>query len=187
MSQMDIKEHDVYQENEKEIIEKCRQNDHNAYRIVYEKHGLPMLRTALRMLGDRADAEDAVQTTFVKLFQSIHNFRSQSTLSTYLYRILLNTVYDTMKKKGKNSATPLNENIHEEPLQHEKKYLLERAIDQLPKKMKICFILYAIEGFKQREIAKITKLSLGGVKSTIFQAKSRLRTQLADVLMEENP
>ena len=171
--------------DEQIMIKRCQQNDMGAFKMIFEQYGQSMMRTALRFLGNRQDAEDVVQTTFLKLFRGIKNFKFRSKFSTYLYRILVNNCYDSlrMKRIEPENLENISLAINPEPgLGMD----LERAINKLPPRMKTCFILYAIEGFKQEEIAGILKMSLGTVKATIFRARKNLMDLLADTRREKS-
>jgi RNA polymerase sigma-70 factor, ECF subfamily len=169
-------------EKEAEIIARCRNGDTDSFRQIYDHFREPLFRVAFRMLGSKEDAEDALQMMFIKLYQNIQHFRGESKLSTYVYRILLHTCYDLRKTVKIQAGQPLQEKDLFYKPQNELQLQLEEAIQQLPDKMKECFILFAVEGFKQFEIAEILKISVGTVKAHIFQAKERLR----DLLKEPN-
>ena len=145
----------------------------SAYKAIYQHYEQPLLRTALRILGQRQDAEDALQTTFLNLYRGIKNFRFNSKFSTYLFRIL-----KQKKRMNLDTLAEANPSYNPEP---GVKFQLEKAIDALPPQMRTCFVLFAIEEFKQIEIAEILNLSLGAVKSNIFHAKARLRARFSDV------
>ncbi len=169
---------------EKEIIEKCKSGEIGAYKFLYDRYNRPLFHTAYRMLGNREDAEDAVQTTFIKLYKGIKRFKFKAKFSTYLFQILINTCIDMNKKKskirlgelGENSAVSMNTDV-------EIKMEIDRALHTLPPKQKQCFLLFTVGDRKQREIAKILGISLGGVKSNIFLAKSKLRSYLNESIM----
>lgn len=172
--------------SENEIVRKCKEGDVHAYKTIYDRYEQPLLRMALRMLGQQQDAEDAVQTTFIKLYRGIGNFRYDAKFSTYLFRILMNVCLDQLEKKKKMRIQSLNT---VNPSSHPKVELrlqLEEAIGALPDQQRACFILFAIEELLQSEIAEILGLSLGGVKSNIFHAKNRLRSILSDNRIEES-
>ena len=164
--------------DENRIIELCKKNDMNAFKMIYQEYEQPLLRTSIRLLRDRQDAEDAVQQTFLKLYRSIGNFSFQSKFSTYLFRILINTSYDILRKKKRTGTMAILDVHPVESSGPELKYSLERAIGKLPDRMRACFVLFAVEGFRQKEIAGIMSISLEGVKSNIYQARCRLRKQL---------
>lgn len=171
--------------DEKEIIRKCQENDLSAYKMIYDRYEHPLLHTALRILGQQQDAEDAVQTTFLKLYRGIHNYRLDSQFSTYLFRILINHCYDVLRKKRKARIQTLEEAHLGQDSHNDVRLYLEKAISTLPEKMKACFVLFAVEGFKLREIAQIMEVSLGAVKTNIFNAKMRLRSRLSDHQVKE--
>jgi len=132
------------------------------------------------LLGSKEDAEDALQMMFIKLYQNIRHFRGGAKLSTYVYQILLHTCYDLAKAGKRTKSRTLKEtDLYYKP-QNELQLQLEEAVRQLPAKMKECFILFAIEGFKQFEIAEILGISVGTVKAHIFQAKEKLRNLLRE-------
>lgn len=164
--------------DEKKIIRRCRKHDVDAFKMLYDRYGQPLLSTARRMLGQQQDAEDAVQTAFLKLYRNIHTFRHDSTFSTYLFRILINVCFDLIRKRERMRAQTLN--VENPALKScpELRLCLEEAIQSLPDRMRACFVLHAVEGIKQDEIAGILNISIGGVKSNIFHAKSRLRELL---------
>ena len=134
----------------------------------------------MRILGQQEDAEDAVQMTFIKLYRGIQKFRYDSKFSTYLFRILMNVCFDQLEKRKKMRMQVLDTaNLSHRP-RLDLRMDLEEAIDALPEQQKACFVLFAVEEFKQSEIAEIMGLSLGGVKSNIHHAKTRLRAMLSD-------
>ena len=153
--------------------------------MIYEQLEQPLLRTANRLLKNSADAEDAVQTTFIKLFKGVHQFRFKSSFNTYVFRILINTCYSLLQKDSRQRTVPLSDTDSSAAEDLDLSISLESAINKLPDQMRTSFSLFAIEGFKQKEIAEIMGLSLGGVKSNIYQAKCRLRSMLAPSLQGE--
>ncbi len=172
--------------NENEIIQRCQQHDLSAYKMIYDRYEHPLLHTALRMLGQQQDAEDAVQTTFLKLYRWIQNYNYSSKFSTYLFRILMNACFDILRKRKRIKVSPLEEGYASYHSRHEEKMVLEEAIQALPERMRACFILFAVEELKQSEIAQILNITPGGVKSTIYHAKTRLRAKLSNLQIKES-
>lgn len=170
---------------ETKIVQKCQKNNLKAYRWIFNKYSEPMLHIAKRLLHSREDAEDAVQETFIKLFRGIKNFRFQSKFSTYLYTILTRVCFDTINRRKKMHATDIQDEQYSYNTDPDLKIRLERAIAALPERMQTCFVLFAIEGLKQQEIAEILDISIGGVKSNIYQAKVRLQLVLNEQPNEE--
>jgi len=170
--------------DETKIIRRCQEYDIDGFKMIYELYQQPLLRTALRLLKQQPDAEDAVQTTFVKLYNSIGNFKFQSKFSTYLFRILINTCFDIIDNKKKKGTIPLPDSDPVQQTNAQLRTAIEIAVEKLPARMRTCFILFAVEEFKQKEIARILDLSIGGVKANIYQAKCRLRDMLSGSVRE---
>lgn len=158
---------------ETEIVERCRRGDITAFKMIYDQYHQPMLRVALRLLGHQQDAEDAVQKTFIKLYRGIGNFRFQSRFSSYLYKILTRVCFDSLRQKRRFSDLDTVTSTIEPST--DLRIQLEQAISELPERMRLCFVLYAIEELKQDEIAEIMSMTVGGVKATLYQARVRLR------------
>lgn len=174
-------------ENEHEIIRRCQQGDLRAYETIYRHFEPPLLGLGLRMLGRQEDAEDAVQTAFLKLYRSITQFQFGAKFSTYLFRIMMNVCFDMIQKRQIDRRQK-----REEPTAHlspsiELRLQIEEAIAALPERMRACFVLFAVEELKQEEIAEILSLHIGTVKSQIFNAKTRLRALLFDIRTEVMP
>ncbi len=169
--------------NEEAIIKKCQQNDMGAFKMIFEFYSQSMMRTATRILRNTQDAEDVVQTTFLNVFRNIKRFQFKSKFSTYLYRILINNCYDSLKKNRIQTDSLETEILALNPVPGQAMEL-EAAIQKLPQRMKTCFVLFAIEEFKQDEIARLLNLRVGTVKATIFRAKQHLRRMLSEQLKE---
>ena len=160
---------------ENDIVRQCQEGNIEAYRKLYDRYSQSLLRTALRVLRNQQDAEDAVQTTFVKLYRGVKNFRHDAKFSTYLFRILMNVCFDQIGKKKKMRLEPLENMVQTFHPKYDLRMQLDEAITDLPEQQRACFVMFAVEELKQDEIAKIMNLSLGGVKSNIFHAKRHLR------------
>ncbi len=164
--------------HEQQVVEKCCQGDLSAYRMIYERYEQPLLRTACRVLGRQQDAEDAVQDTFMKLYRGIHGFRRGARFSSYLFRILLNSCTDILRKRKRAVVKEFDDASHPNPPSHESHLNLAQVVDMLPPRMKTCFTLSAVEQFTYEEIAEILGISVGSVKAHVHRARQKLRTWL---------
>jgi RNA polymerase sigma-70 factor, ECF subfamily len=168
--------------DETQVLDRCREGDLTAYRQIYERYEQPLLRTALRLLGRREEAEDAVQETFLKLYRGIAGFRSGSTFSTYLFRILINTCTDMLRKRRHVEFADLDAETLPAPPPAGSSEIsrgLAQAMDRLPRQMKACFLLTAVEEFTLREAAQMLDLNIGSVKTNVHRARKKLREWLA--------
>jgi len=164
---------------EDEMIEACRQGDLTAYRRVYERYERPLLRTACRMLRLQEDAEDAVQETFLKLQRGINGFRRGARFSTYLFRILINTCYDVLRRRNRSGFEAADPELLPVLSSNEAELSIRQAVEALPPQMKASFILFAVEEFTQEEVARILDISVGSVKVNVHRARRKLRDWLA--------
>jgi len=163
----------ISSQTEHEIIIRCQQGDIAAFKQIYEQHSIMLYSIALRMLGVKEDAEDALQNCFTRLYKNIKQYKGLSKFSSYLVKILINCCYDILNKRKRNMFDSRESLIMDE--QNEWSLSLEKAIGLLPLKMRECFILFAVEGFKQYEISEMLGITEGAVKAHIFQAKKKLR------------
>ncbi len=171
--------------NENEIIRRCQKGDVSAFEEIYHHFERSLYLYALRMLGNDEDARDVVQITFIKLFRSIKRFSFKSRFGSYLFRILINSCYDLIKTRKKEAPGFSNKFEYAQDSDQGLKTQLEEAISSLPLRMRECFVLFAVEGFRQNEIAEILSISEGTVKAHIFKAKQKLKRLLADIWQEK--
>jgi RNA polymerase sigma-70 factor (ECF subfamily) len=150
---------------------------------LYQTHGPRMKSLAYNLLHNRSDAEDAVQETFLKAFHAQTGFRGGAALSTWLYRILINTCYDIGRRRTSrrdkdtvalDAANELTTPVHDHPL----RITLERLVGDLPPRMREVFLLYEVEGLTHREVADVLEIAEGTSKSTLADAKRRIASAL---------
>jgi len=166
----------------------CRAGDLRAFEELYRLHGARMKSMARNLLGTPADAEDAVQDTFLKIQRSIATFRGQSSFLTWSFRILINTCYDRRRSRMRKREVPQDEPQAGEsaprpepraPAAHPSLMLaLERAVAQLTPQQRDVFLMYEVEGMRHSEIAGVLEISETASKNTLFQAKKNLRHML---------
>lgn len=164
----------------------CLAGDLRAYERLYSLQGARMKNLARNLLGSAADAEDAVQDTFLKIQRGIGSFRGQSAFVTWAYRILVNTCHDLrrsrMRRKEQTQDDP-NDAVRKieprAPGSHPSvRMALERALAALTQHQRDVFLLYEVEGFRHAEIATMLEISETASKNTLFQAKKNLRGML---------
>jgi len=143
-----------------------------------------MKSLAMNLLGDRSDAEDAVQEAFLKLYRSLPAFRGDAMLSTWLYRILVNTCYDMGRQRRRRPRPASEAEMQERPEQvaptpdHALRLTIERILDRLPEPQRTVFLLFEVEGFTHREIGEILEIPEGTSKHALFRAKRRLQERI---------
>ncbi len=140
-----------------------------------------MKSIALNLLSSSADAEDAVQETFLKVYRGAAGFRGGSSVATWLYRILVNTCYDQMRRGRRRPEAPLPARIamassHESD--HPLRLSIEMALSRLPEKERAAFLLCEVEGFSHREAGEILEVNENASRTLLFRAKRRLQESL---------
>lgn len=164
------------------LIEKCRKNDRKAQFEVYRLYSKTIYNTTLRILNNTAEAEDAMQEAFLKAYNSLDDYRFESSFATWLRRIAINISLDYLRKR-KVTFQEISENqyaiIDEE--QENFDSITEATIErikkmtqQLPDGYRTIISLYLFEGFDYQEIAQITGVSETGVRSQYCRAKKKL-------------
>ena len=168
--------------DDEELVEACRAGKVEAYENLYRTHGARMKSIACNMLGNMSEAEDAVQETFLKIYRNIGRFRRQSAFTTWIHSVLVNTCRDQMRKMRKHGPTGSSTrgdtggvDAAAEPPDHSLRVALQNALRQLRPRERTVFVLYAIEGFKHREVAEILGIPEGTSKSTLLDAKRTLQ------------
>ena len=166
--------------NESELLAACRRREIRAFEQVYLAHGGRLKSIAWRILGNRSDAEDAVQETFLKLYRGIEAFHAQSSIGTWLCRILINTCHDAARKR-KREADPQAEEKAPGPKNHlPLKVALDDALGRIHPRHRMVFLLFEVEGFKHGEIAAILEVPEGTSKAWLFEAKKELKRMLTE-------
>lgn len=161
------------------LLDGCRAGKREAFEELYRVHGARMKNVASRVLGDRAEAEDAVQDAFVNIFRSAAAFEGRSRFSTWIYRVVVNACHDRLRRR--RDTVPLdppggeNETLAAPQAGDPAiRVALDRGIRRLPARQRSAFVLFAVEGFSHREIADILGVSVGSSKTLVFEAKRRL-------------
>src|SRR5579875_3333210 len=162
-----------------ELVGECRRGNLRAYERLYELHATRMKSIAFHLLASRADAEDTVQEAFLKVYKALNGFEGQSSLATWVYRILINCCYDALRKQQRLAEKPVTREFPSEtkvPL----KIALERALAQLNERQRIVFVLFEVEGLRHSEIAGILYAPEGTCRSWLFEAKRELKRMLME-------
>ena len=187
--------------DELELIRQAGQGDESAFEqlvIAYEK---PVYNLCLRMCGDRDEAFDLSQDTFIKAWHAISMFQGDSKFQTWLMRIASNTCIDHLRKKKRKNVISMTElDREDEPLERQiadyetdPAVLVEKAQDheavreamsRLPDQDRLILSMRAIEDMSYREIGEALELQPGTVKSRISRAREKIRRSLDGNLFE---
>lgn len=185
--------------NEPHFLDRLKQGDEATFHQLVRHHQQIVVNTCYRFLLNREDAEDVAQDVFCEVFQSIRSFKGQCRLSTWIYRIAINRSLDYLRKvkrqkRGGNMRRVEWEDSRDELDfvtdgkqpdtifdEQERLMVMRRAMQELPRKQQIAFVLRHVDGFSQKEIAAVLDMSEGAVESLISRAKAGLRKRLEKI------
>lgn len=183
--------------SEKDIIRRAQEGDADAFAELFNRHKGRVYALCLRMTKNTSEAEDLTQDAFMHVFRKLGAFRLDSALSTWLYRVTVNTVLMHFRKKSLKQVSAERPYIsrsgeeQQSPTPREfpsvdlrlagcvDRVALHRALDELPKGYRKVFMLHDMQGFEHREIADVLGCSIGNSKSQLHKARLRLREFLA--------
>jgi RNA polymerase sigma-70 factor (ECF subfamily) len=149
---------------------------------LYRTHAARLKSVAWHMLGNRQDAEDAVQETFVKAHRAVEGFKGQSGIGTWLCRILINVCHDLRRRRGREAESGESALAEHPAPGHEPslKVALETALQRIPPKHRMVFLMFEAEGMRHAEIAEVLEIPEGTSKAWLFEAKKELKRMLSE-------
>ncbi|HBG40033.1 MAG TPA: hypothetical protein DEF88_07905 [Porphyromonadaceae bacterium] len=173
--------------NDNDCVLQVLSGNTSAFAYFVETYQDMAVTIAFRICGNRQDAEDVVQESYLKAFRNLHSFRSESKFSTWFYRIVYNAAVTHSCSKmwlregqtGLSAAadTPLP-SPDAELERREQAQMVERTLQELPKGDALLLTLYYMEDHSVKEIAQITGLNLSNVKVRLFRARKLFKEHL---------
>lgn len=177
--------------NEQKLIHRLKKGDNAAYEELIAMNEKKIYNLAYKMLGNREDAEDALQETFLKAFSAINGFKGNSKISTWLHSIASNVCMDILRKRHPELFLSIDDNdddtrdllaeipdlspLPEELLiKAELRNVVNEALQKLPAEARDILLLREISGLSYAEISAAKNLEEGTVKSRIFRARKKL-------------
>ncbi len=154
-------------------------------RALYERYAGGMLVVCMRYCKNQDDAEDVLQEAFIKVFNKIKSFRGESTLGYWIKRIVINTALNYQRSKlylfPMVDVKDLNLSTNQEvTLANFQMQDLIKMVQALPVGCQVIFNMYAIEGYKHKEIAEMLDISEGTSKSQYARARILLQKMVTD-------
>ena len=164
---------------EADLLAACRRQDLRAFEQLYQTHAPRLKSVAYHIAGNRQDAEDAVQETFLKLYRAIGSFQGQSAIGTWLCRIVINVCYDLARKRNRE-AEPPDKELPSPGSQVGLKVALADALRRINPRHRMVFLLFEVEGLRHSEIGSILDIPEGTSKAWLFEAKKELKRLLTE-------
>lgn len=151
--------------------------DAPAFTRTAEEYAARLYAVAYRLLGNRSDAEDAVQRALLKAYEARESYSSRWAVSTWLYRVLTNVCIDELRRRRRTLPEPLpraRQGTGVERLD------LTRALDTVPREARVLLALHYVNGLGYRELATIRGISVNTVKSQLARGKAILKRALEE-------
>lgn len=174
--------------NEKEQIQQVLSGNTFAFSYFVETYQDMAMTIAYRICGNRQNAEDVVQDSFVKAYRYLHTFRSDAKFSSWFYRIVYNTAVSYTKTKmwvndsdielTEIQEENVNYNIETQILATERTEIVQNVLNQMQKGDALLLTLYYMEDNSIKDIVKITGLNESNVKVKLFRARNRFKEMI---------
>jgi RNA polymerase sigma-70 factor (ECF subfamily) len=178
-------------DTDRALVSRARMGDQEAFATLFDLHKRRVYSLCLRMTGDVVEAEDLAQDAFIQVFRKLATFRGDATFSTWLYRVVVNTVLMKFRRRRLRPIS-LDEPVRLESSTVQRdvsrddldllgvvdRIALERAVEELPSGCRTIFILHEVEGYEHQEIARLLRCSVGNSKSQLHKARLKMRDML---------
>jgi len=173
------------------LVKQVLGGDKKAFEILIRRHNQLLFRTGMALLKNDTDVEDAMQTAYINAYLNLSKFEGRSAFATWLTRIMLNQCFEQQRRSALarttlgsadnlvNMQTPDRELGNKELTR-----LLESAVEQLPEKYRLVFVLREVEELSVRETAEVLDIESSNVKTRLNRAKNMLREHLKGYMKE---
>lgn len=178
----------------RDIIERIKSGEQDAFRKIVEEFRQPAFSVAFRITCDEEEARDAVQESFIKVWQSIDNYDMERSFSAWLMKIVVNSAIDRKRQMDRHHIVSLDQARKQieafrqdtgqetEADNKEMALLINWMAQELPEKQRMVFILRDLQGMESEEVCQVLKMSADSVKSNLYHARSALKDKLTQAL-----
>jgi RNA polymerase sigma-70 factor (ECF subfamily) len=175
----------VYVRNDAEDVAdvvRCLEGDHAAFEALVDRYHRPFFTFAVRLLGNRDEASDAVQTAFVKVYENLRTFDRNRRFFSWAYRILVNECLNV--RRGQRPSEPIDADLvadgspHDDVERTERRRQVQAAILQLPLEYRDVIVLHYFNGLAYEDISETLGVPQKTVKSRLYTARQRLAAAL---------
>ena len=174
--------------SDKDLLITYRSNNQTGFKLIVEKFQERIYWQIRRITKNHQDTEDILQNVFIKVWKALPEFREESTLYTWIYRIAFNETHTYLKKESKKKTVDLDPALFENSVEingknyssEEIESLFKKAIETLPEKQKLVFNLKYFDELKFQEIEDLLGTSVGALKASYHIAVKKIEEFLKD-------
>jgi len=183
----------LYERSDEELMLAYRRGETASFEALLKRHGAGIHRFALRFLGDRMQAEEVVQESFLRVIRAASRYEARSSFRNYLYRIARNLCMDLLRKRPREPLSAEGTDDSGSPVEcvadpnpgpeirvgsEQVRLVIHRALRGLPPEQREVFLLKEVRGMRLQDVADVTGANLNTVKSRLRYALQGLRTEL---------
>lgn len=175
--------------NEKQLVKKAQKGERLAQKAIYKKYAPKMLSVCRMYVHDLHFAEDVLLRGFLKVFNNLNQFAFKGSLEGWIRRIITREAIDFIRTQ---KQLDLSKDLENQPQlsvnaveSQDELIFIQRLIDELPEGYKVVFVLFCVEGYKHKEIAKMLNISVGTSKSQLAKARKELQKKLNQKTWED--
>lgn len=184
-----------------ELIELFKKGNEEVFEEIVRRYQKKVYNTTYRMMGNHEDASDLAQEAFIRIYRNLHSFKGKSSFSTWLFTVTTNVCRDEMRKRQRRlQAQSLSEPVQFEDGEVEREIAddsmapeivslhremhdeIQAVIEQLPPEQKEAIVLREFQGFSYEEIAEISGVAVGTIKSRISRARQSMKKELSALI-----
>jgi RNA polymerase sigma-70 factor, ECF subfamily len=168
---------------ELELVELAKKGDERAFDELIDKFADRIFTEAYYLMGNREDAMDVSQLVFLRVFLGIKHFKGESKLSTWIYRITINTALRELKKRSRKPPIEDSDDVdpQDEVIRHDEQKLAMVALDQLPEQYRAIIIMRELNDMSFKDIADSLGISVNLAKVRAFRAKQKFKTIIEEI------
>lgn len=173
-----------------DLVQGCKRGERQAQEGLYRQLVSTMMGICLRYAKDRDDAEDILQTGFIRVFQKISDFRMEGSFEGWVKRIMVNTALEHYRKNLRTLTAVSLDEVQEEVSFSDWNALevedLLNVIQSLPNGYRMVFNMYALEGYSHKEIAEELGITESGSKSQLSRARALLKEKIKQLEVDDH-
>ncbi|WP_051254347.1 sigma-70 family RNA polymerase sigma factor [Arenibacter latericius] len=181
------------------VVEKILVGETELFEILMRRHNQLLFRTIRSYMDRPSDIDDVMQDTYIKAFQKLYQFKNEALFSTWLIRIGINEVLQRKRKFKRNKIISINNekgifqiadtsnmNPERETMYSESVRIAEKAIDQLPEKYRIVYMLKEVQGLEISVVSQSLGLSISNVKVRLYRARKMMQDSILKLTNAKN-